>query len=237
MADELRQYRPTARRLRKLRQAGIFPSSQVLTSACILLIALLAVALAGSTLLDLLTNLVRKTLSQTHLLIPLQNGGDLPLMPLFLIAGGLLLVIWIVAILIAGLQRGFSGPTPRLLPWDQQVSIGPRPHSVDLAWELIVSAAILGGAAFIILGNLDSLVALPPTEPAQLISWLRPIFLSFAWRFALLLLGLGLCDFLYQHAIFAQSAAMTRQELEEEIRETEGPWLARWWQRRRLLRR
>ncbi len=237
MADELRQYPPTTRRLRKLQQAGIFPSSQVLTSACILLAALLGVALAGSALLDLLTNLVRKTLSQTHLLIPLQNGDDLPLAPVLVTAGGILLVIWIVAVLAAGLQRGFNGRTPRLLLWDQQVSIGPRPHSVDLAWELIVSAAILGGATLIILGNLDSLVSLPPTEPAQLISWLRPILLSFAWRFALLLVGLGLCDFLYQHAIFAQSAAMTRQELEEEIRETEGPWLARWWQRQRLLRR
>ena len=37
MADDLRQYPPTTRRLRKFHEAGIFPYSQVLTAAIIFL--------------------------------------------------------------------------------------------------------------------------------------------------------------------------------------------------------
>ena len=236
MADDLRQYPPTTHRLRKLHEAGIFPYSPVLTAACILLTALLVAATAAPVLLDLLRNLVHSTLVQAHLTTSLDNLDNTMLMPLFVAVAGLLAAIWTVAVLTTGLQRGFSGSSgsSRLLPWRETVSMGQRPRSLDLAWELIVSLAILGGAALIIFGNLHALVTVPPAQPAELVGWLRHITLSFGWRFALLLVGLGLCDLLYQRAIFAQSAAMTRRELEEEIRETEGPWLVRWWRRRRM---
>ena len=51
------------------------------------------------------------------------------------------------------------------------------------------------------------------------------------------MVGLGLCDYLYQRAIFWRGAAMTRQELQQEIRETEGGWLVRWWRQRRMRER
>lgn len=239
MAGDLRQYPPTARRLRRLQQAGLFPYSQVLTVALILLTTLITATLAGSVLLESLQNLMRGTLGQARLNMSAESLDHSTLLPLGLLVAGWLLVIWVVAVLVAGLQRGFTGSSggPRLLPWGQAVSFGPRPRSRDLAWELIVAAAIVGGAALIIFGNVRALATVPPAHPTPLLNWVRHIALGFGWRFAALLVGLGLCDYLYQRAVFGQLAAMTRQELEDEIRETEGPWLARWWRRQRLGRR
>ena len=236
MADDLRQHPPTARRLRKLHEAGIFPHSQVLTAAWILLVALLILFVAGPTLLDLLGNLVHNTLAQAHLTSSLDSLDNSLLMPVFLSLAALLVVIWAVALLVTSLQRGFSvsSGAARLVPGEPSITTGQRSRSLDLTWDLIVSLAILGGAALIILGNVRALVAIPPPQPAELVAWLRQIGWDFGWRFATLLVGLGVCDYLYQRAIFAQSAAMTRRELEEEIRETEGPWLVRWWRQRRM---
>ncbi len=238
MAGDLRQYPPTARRLRKLHEAGLFPYSRVLTGAAVLLTAVIATALAGSVLFESMANVMRNALEQAHLNVTVQDMDHSRLLSLGLLIGGLLLAIWIVAVLTAALQRGFTGSSAgfRLLPWEKTPTLASRSLSRDLAWELIVSATILAGAALIILSNLSALATVPPAQPTGLIGWFREIVLSFGWRFVALLVGVGLCDYLYQRSVFAQSAAMTRQELEQEIRETEGPWLVRWWRRRRITR-
>ena len=66
MADDLRQYPPTSRRLRKLHEAGIFPYSRVLTAAVVFLAALMAAAAVGPLLLESLGNVLRAALGQAQ---------------------------------------------------------------------------------------------------------------------------------------------------------------------------
>ena len=109
-----------------------------------------------------------------------------------------------------------------------------RGRAADLAWDLVVSAVILAGGGLIIYGLLPLLLNIPTDQPQLLAHNLQQIVWAFAWRFGLLMVGLGLCDYLDQRAIFWRGAAMTRQELQQEIRETEGGWLVRWWRQRRM---
>ena len=239
MADDLRQYPPTSRRLRKLHEAGMFPYSRVLTTAVVFLSALAAVAFVGPLLLEALSKLLRAALIQARPTTALGKLDNSALIVAASAIAGLLLLIWGLAVLTAGLQRagsGSPGSAPHLPSGKQALGLS-RPQSLDLAWELTLSATILGGAGLIMAQMWGQIVSAPPDQSAELIVWLRQVGLGFGWRFAVLLAGLGLCDYLYQRAIFSRAASMTRRELEEDIRETEGPWLVRWRRRQRLRAR
>ena len=80
---------------------------------------------------------------------------------------------------------------------------------------------------------MPNLLTLPGHDASAVARAVQQAVGGFAWRFALLLAGLGLCDYLYQRAMFWSAAAMTRPELQQDLRETEGPWLVRWWRNRR----
>ncbi len=239
MAGDLRQHAPTARRLSQLRQAGIFPHSRVLSAATVFAVAVLLIAALGDVLLDILQQPFLEWLSQASAVgptaaLPLTGG-----LRIGLALAGLLVIVWLAAMGIAALQRWGA-------PGAQAVGMTPfaagklgfhRPHGADLAWELLMLAVILAGGAIIIYAQLPALVQVSGIEPAAVAGVIRQVIWAFAWRFGLLMVGLGLCDYLYQRAIFGQAAAMTHSELQQEVRETEGPWLVRWWRQQRMRSR
>ena len=239
MSSDLRQYAPTARRLGRLREAGIFPRSQVLTTAAVLAVLLVIVAALPEVLLSILAHPFSQLLSRAGSVEPEEVLTLAPIIPVGLVAVGVLVVVGLVAVGVAALQRGTSpgGEAPGRLPFGAPEVSFRRSRAADLAWEVVVSAAILLGGAIIIYGQLSVLTDLPASNPNGLGRALQGVIWAFSWRFGLLMVGLGLCDYLYQRAIFSQAAAMTRQELQQEIRETEAPWLVRWWQRSRMRRR
>jgi len=238
MNGELRQYAPTTRRLASLRQAGIFPRSRVLTAGVVVGAAILTVAGLGRPLLGTFSRLVAGLLgavAQSDLSAALRTPSVLTagLSTVAFLAG-----VWLVAVGAEALQRRAAPGAEASAAASaerQQVSYR-RLWAADLAWELVVSAAILAGGALIIYDRLPALLHVSPHQPALMVSQLQQVLWAFAWRFALLMIGLGLCDYLYRRAIFWQAAAMTRQELQQEIRETEPSWVIRWWRQRRMRR-
>ena len=239
MSGELRQYPPTARRLSRLRQAGIFPRSQVLTTAAVLGVLLVVIAVLSPRLLSILAHPFSELLSSAGSVASGEALTLQPVLPVGIMAAGLLVLIWLTALGVSALQRGTSpgGEAPGRVPFGGPEVSFRRSRVADLAWELVVSAVILFGGAIIIYGQLTALANLPTSDPSALGGALQGVIWAFAWRLGLLMVGLGLCDYLYQRAIFSQAAAMTRYELQQEVRETEGPWLVRWWQQRRMRRR
>jgi len=117
-----------------------------------------------------------------------------------------LVVIWLVALGIGTLQRwaapgGDGSVGVGVYSEHSKMSYAHAP-AADLAWELTVSAVILAGGGLIIYGLLPLLLDIP-TDQLQLLAYrLQQIVWAFAWRFGLLMVGLGLCDYLYQRAIF-----------------------------------
>ena len=239
MAGDLRQHAPTARRLGQLRQAGIFPRSQVLSAAAVFAAAVLIIAALPEVVLGVFQQLFVEFLSRAAEAespgVLTREGG----LQLALVVVGLLVMIWLVAVGIAALQRGAApgGEAAGALPLSAPRVSFHRSRVADLAWEIVVSAVILAGGAIIIYGQLPALVQVSGPQPAAVAHVIRQVIWAFSWRFGLLMVGLGLCDYLYQRAIFGQAAALTHYELQQEIRETEGPWLIRWWQQRRMRSR
>ena len=238
MSSDLRQYAPTARRLGRLRQAGIFPRSQVLTGAAVFAALLLLVAVPAGPLIGILQGMFAEALGRAAAVQPGTVLSWAPFAQAGLVVGGSLVLLWLVAVGIGTLQRGGAagtegaGSVPLGAP---QVSLH-RSRASDLAWELVVSAAILVGGALIVYGRLPALLQLTGSGMSEIAGQLQQVIWAFAGRFGLLMVGLGLCDCLYQRAIFSQAAAMTRQELQQELRDTEVPWLVRWWQRQQRMR-
>jgi len=232
---DLREYAPTARRLARLRQAGIFPRSQVLTAAGVLAAVLLIAAGFWGLIMEVLSRLLAGLL-RSSFEDPVAALKAPPLIEAGLVVVAALVAIWLVAVGIGTLQRwaapGGDG-SGGVFSERSKVSYARAP-AADLAWELVVSAVILAGGGLIIYGLLPLLLDTPTDQPQLLAHHLQQVVWTFAWRFGLLMVGLGLCDYLYQRAIFWRGAAMTYQELQQEIRETEGSWLVRWWRQRRM---
>ncbi len=232
---DLREYAPTARRLARLRQAGIFPRSQVLTAAGVLGAVLLIAAGFSGLIMGVLSRSLAGLLKSSFE-DPVAALKAPPLIEAGLVAVAALVAIWLVAVGIGTLQRWAApGGDGSVGVFSERSKVSyARGRAADLAWELVVSAVILAGGGLIIYGLLPLLLDIPTHQPQLLAHHLQQIVWAFAWRFGLLMAGLGLCDYLYQRAIFWRGAAMTRQELQQEIRETEGSWLVRWWRQRRM---
>jgi len=235
---DLREYAPTARRLVQLRQAGIFPRSQVLTAAGVLAAVLLIAAGFSGLIMGVLSRLLAGLMGSSFE-DPVAALKAAPVIDAGLVLVAALVAIWLVAVGIGTLQRwaapGGDG-SAGVFSEGSKASYARAP-AADLAWELTVSAVILAGGGLIIYGLLPLLLEAPTDQHQLLAHHLQQIVWAFAWRFGLLMVGLGLCDYLYQRASFWRGAAMTRQELQQEIRETEGSWLVRWWRQRRMRER
>ena len=230
---DLREYAPTARRLARLRQAGIFPRSQVLTAAGVLAAVLLIAAGFSGLIMGVLSRLLAGLL-RSSFEDPVAALKAPPVIEAGLVLVAALVAIWLVAVGLGTLQRWAApgGDGSAGILFERSKVSYTRAPAADLAWELMVSAVILAGGGLIIYGLLPLLLDIPTHQPQLLAHHLQQIVWAFAWRFGLLMVGLGLCDYLYQRAIFWRGAAMTHQELQQEIRETEGSWLVRWWRQR-----
>lgn len=235
MSGDLRQYRPTTRRLGRLYQAGIFPHSRVLTAALVLGAALITIAGLAPLLMAVLQAPFAELLA-AGIVRPEAALTGAAIVSTGLLMVGLLSTIWLVTVTVGALQRGASpgDQTPGQLPLSEREVSFHRWPIADLMWELLMSGAILGGGAIIIYNRLPALMHMSVVQPTAMARNVQQVIWAFGWQFGLLMVGLGLCDYLYQRAVFSQGAAMTRRELEQERRETEGHWLLRWWRQRRV---
>lgn len=102
--------------------------------------------------------------------------------------------------------------------------------------ELVKVVLKLGAVTVVVWGVLRStLVHLPPIAPSPegLIGWIGSSLYDVGLRGALVLTMIGAFDYLYQWFDYERSLRMTKQELKEDLRETEGDPLVRARQRRR----
>ena len=222
--------KPTPRRLLKARREGQFASSKDFVGGLQFALLVGMVAAYGSTWLSILKQTTRLVLHQVfnlngaHVSELLASTLKQALLPLAL-AGGIPVVTGI-AIQFASTKMGasFKKLVPTLKnfkPLSKIKSIPSQgiPSALQAIFMLLLSGLVL---YWLVVRNADALFLLPLSSLEVGLSKMGSSCLEVLWKGAALLLVFGLVDLFRQKRRFMKQMRMSKQEVGDELKETEG---------------
>lgn len=224
MSDDLKRYPPTPRRLQKLREAGLSPASSAVTAVAMLLVVTLAGLALGPMLVHGLTRLLADDLQRavrpaalaaTDLRLLL--AGRFAVAGLIVVAAGAIVA---AALLLAqALQGQVRQHSSKQMYLPMMTRVGRSRGRARPAFPVL--PALVGVCAAV------AMIAAWVRRLAEAESWPGPEQLPQVgpvwWRW---LAALGAVAVLHAAGTWLRhmsQAQMTRRELLEELRETEGP--------------
>src|SRR5262245_6009952 len=227
---------PTEKRLRDARRKGQVAKSQDLTSALLLTGAVAVLALAGSQTGRLLSdamrdNIVRATtfkgdLQQSMATAEIWSG-------LYTMASALvplLAALFVIALVVSYLQVGpvFSLEIIRpdfkkLNPAEgfKQKFLKPRPYLelVKTILKMVIAGVVI---VSVIWNSRADIIRLTTQDAANASRFAASIIFQIGLRVAIVFLVLGLADRFLQKFLHMRELKMSKQEVKEEYKETEG---------------
>ncbi|MCA9729071.1 MAG: EscU/YscU/HrcU family type III secretion system export apparatus switch protein, partial [Candidatus Eisenbacteria bacterium] len=236
MANEAfgdRTHSATPRRREEARRQGQVARSPELSSALILIAAMIALAGLGPTFLGRLAKLQRVLLDGSWIRIESPESAFFTFQKLssesLLILAPIVLILLAVGVLSNVAQVGVLFTTQTLAPrWsvlDPIQGFGRkfgRRGLVELAKALLKLTIILGVAYLTVSSALDDIVPLLGVDGGTLLTRVGKITVQLGLRVGLALLALAAFDYGYQRWEYEESIKMSRQEIEEEQRQMEG---------------
>jgi len=236
MAEETFQERTeqaTPKRREEARKKGQVAKSRELASVAVLLSGLFTLYWGNTFFMTRLTSMVHYYLAHLHSIhIGVDNLQAVALLGMkqyFVFLLPLLLVITAVAILSNYLQVG------ALLSWEPIVpkfsKISPlegikRLVSLQAFVEFLKSLFKLTMVSWIaystVVKHTSELLPLLDQTPYQIISYIGIVSYEIFWKSCLAMILLSIMDFMYQKWEFEKNLKMTKQEVKEEYKQTEG---------------
>jgi flagellar biosynthesis protein FlhB len=223
--EELKQYAPTARRLEKLRRAGVTGVSPALGQLVGWLVLAGLGLLTGREIIATAGQYLARDLQDAMLAGDSVEGLAGRLGRRLMVAVGVLVVlsgaVYLLGLGAAVLQGGGRGRSPADL-WESSQSVSRRQvGGADLGWGLLLGAVGVVGLVALLRGLLSSW--------AQANHWSELLKADsvggVGMRVLALLAAIGLLQVLWRRGQFMAQARMTRREVLIEARETEGSWL------------
>jgi len=233
MADKGQQTeKPTPRRIEKARREGRFASSRDLVAAVQFLALVILLGASGAEWFARLRINTRFLLAQAF-------AGDLTvtevlriahlvafrdLLPLTL-AGGMLVAVTLTTQLVTT-RFGFA--PEKLLPDFKRLNVIARLRELPrqnfpVFMQALLLLPLFGLAVYVVIkNNLQALVLLPLQSVEQGVRQLGTSIQDLFWKATLIFLVLGCLDFWRQHRRYLADLRMTKQEVREEVKETEG---------------
>jgi flagellar biosynthesis protein FlhB len=231
--DQERTEKPTAKRLQDARNKGQVAKSPEVASALILIGSLGVLAVAGSWMFWTLARFmlgVFRNLGTIHIygdsaaafLLEVFEQIFIILMPLM----GILLVIGIGANLI---QVGFLFTLKPFVP--ELSKVNPitgikKLVSLKSLAELLKSLLkilLIGGIAYAVLrGEIEILPSLMAMSVGQIVAFIGVASLKIIFYVALGMLVMAILDFIYQKWQYTKDLMMSKQEVKDEWKQTEG---------------
>ncbi|MBU0988215.1 MAG: flagellar biosynthesis protein FlhB [Proteobacteria bacterium] len=225
--------KPTPKRRKEHREKGEVAKSKELASVAVILSGLITLTLFGS-----ITYTHIQMIMKTTFTLPLLNDFNISELMIFLqnmtlrFIGAilpLLVAVFITAILSNIIQVGFvlSGEliTPKLSKIDPIKGLG-RLFSKQSFMELFKSClklAIVGGIAYhAIQGEMDKLPLLGNMEIQSIFTYILTTFFKISIRCILAMIFLVVIDYAFQRWEFEQRIKMSKQEIKDEYKKTEG---------------
>ena len=226
MADESRAYPPTERRLAQLWAAGAHPASRALTGAAVLAAAWLVLLAFASPAMAWGAGLVRHGLEVAAVSADAPAAaGELVLHGALIIAI-IVLIPFTVALLVQVAQRG-SAPKQSSPGMPGGRGSGAR-HDFEgvravrgVLMVALGAAAVAAAVRGVMCAASGILHAEDPVGAAGM------ALTAIGWPLLLVVIGAAVLDARLEREAWRKSAWMTRRELEQELRETEGHHLNR----------
>jgi flagellar biosynthesis protein FlhB len=223
----------TPKRREEARKKGQVGKSREVVSVAVLLAGILFLFFQGKKITLQLGAFIQETFHS----IPLVKSSDFNLVVLckdsvetfLLLILPFMLVLSVVAVLANALQTGLIWSVEPLAPKASKINPiegAKRILSKRSLMELFKSIAkilIVSWAAFSTLRNeFSNLVQLTYQDKGQIMSFLGDSALTVATRSCYVIVLLALLDYLYQKWEFEQNLKMTKQEIKEEYKQSEG---------------
>ena len=224
---------PTPRRLQKAKQKGQAPQSQELASAATLIVLILILAFLAPGLLQWFILKIKDGLSG-HIDIFASSKAFIHFVNIRIVDSMLLVSPIVAALLAASVLAGIAisglnfAPAAIRLQW---VAINPvsglqKLFNARSLVHLIASIAKLLFVSIVVWlylhSKLDTFATLRWAGTAQIITAIARLIFGLCIRVGIVLLVIGLADALYQKWKYIQDLKMTRQEVKQERRDTEG---------------
>jgi flagellar biosynthetic protein FlhB len=222
---------PTPRRREQFRREGRVAVSGDLNGAAVMLTALLLLSATGPHLISAMEEMVRQGLSvSSHAMSPAELLGNVERISLAALLP-LLLGIFVIAVLINLAQIGL--PLNIQFPRRTERAGHSRVSPMNFITSLLKIAILSLIAWKVLWSSLGVVLASTGADFPSFASICVQVLLSAAIRIALVLLLFGLVDYAIQRYRLSQQLRMTRRELREDLRQTEGDPAIRSRQRRR----
>lgn len=225
--------KPTPRKLQEARKKGQIPRSPELASALVILGAVLTLKVLGGYYIDNFKGYLKLSLSQ-NLSFVLTEGNvrDLFMSAAWFtakltlpIAG----VVFVFGFFASYLQVGglftLEPITPKLEklnPIEGFKRIFSQRTLIELAKSLLKVTAVGYVVYQTIMGQLGQMADLTRVDVPGILSIIGGITFSILWKSALILLTLAIFDYLYQRYDTMKSLRMSKDDIKEEYKKTEG---------------
>ncbi|OCC16091.1 Flagellar biosynthesis protein FlhB [Dissulfuribacter thermophilus] len=236
MPDESFQERTekaTPRRRQEAREKGQVAKSRELASVSVLLGGLFTLYWGSAFFYHQLTICLRYyfgrvgsiSIDDTNIL----GVSYLIIKQLFVILAPIFLVVVVLAILSNILQFGFIFTSEPLVPKFSRINPlegVKRLFSAQSFAELLKSlfkVAVVGYVAYVtVRAEFENIPLMLQKSPFQILAYLGQVSFAIFWKTCAVMIVLSILDYLFQRWDFEKNLRMTRQELKEEFKQTEG---------------
>lgn len=235
MADfaQERTEQATPRKLEKAREEGQVARSMELNSVIVICFGFLTIYFLGPLLIGNLSALMKRDLSGAPLITVSQEGLRAFFSEQFasygIIAGPILIGLAAFAFMINVAQVGFKFSGKAITPRFDNFSpakgfkrIFSRRALIELFRDVLKTIVIAYVAYEAISGWLPQILLLGDHTAGEVARELGRLSLLLAVKISAVLLVLAMFDFAYQRFEFASNLKMSRQEVKEELKDTEG---------------
>jgi flagellar biosynthetic protein FlhB len=228
-----RTEKATRRRREKARERGQVARSLELNSAAVICLGFLALYLMGPLVGTQIMQLMSSTMSNAPVIASadptfVKVFGD-NMLRFFAILLPVFAVMVVVAFGVNIAQVGFMVTPKALEPRFEKLNIAKgikRILSLKSLVQLVrdtLKLIIVGAVAYLaIRGEFESFFLLPDQSVSQLATAMGKLALTLSLKIGLVILALAVLDYLYQKYEYEKSIRMSRQELKDEFKDTEG---------------
>ena len=228
-----RTERATPRRREKARERGQVGKSVDLNAAGIICLGFTALFMVGPQLVDRVSQTMRYTMANAPSIalsdVTFRNVFSNAVYSFFSMMAPLFIAMVAIGFAVNVMQIGFKiSPKAMELKFDKLNAVSglKRLFSMKSAVQLVrdpLKLAVVGLVAFLaIRSEFDSFFGLPDLNIIQLGTILGKLVLLIALKIGVAILVIGIIDFLYQRYEFEKSIKMSRQEIKDEMKDTEG---------------
>lgn len=233
--SENRTEKATPKKRRDVRKKGQVFQSREISSTLVLLLVFIALRLFGSNIYIQITEFAKKVFTEYPKIDDLYMPDILTkifidgIIVFISAAGPVLLIALLTALIVSYAQVGFLFTVEtlrpqlgRINPFNGMKRIFSMRGAVELAKAVMKVTVICYVSYSYLNGKAHALMSLMDMELTQTASFIGLTTLDLAIRICLVLVVLGLFDFAYQWWEYEKDLKMTKKEVKEEYKQTEG---------------